>query len=122
MLDAAALQGAWGFWYLPGDPSFHVYWTGVAEVLGGVGCALGALNLSFVPEWVLPASTFGLFLLTTVVSPSNVYMWTHNAAPLTPEQLDELPGGAIDWKVHVFRGALQVVLLATYLGLAFHNY
>lgn len=61
------LQGAWGFWYLPGDPSFHVNWTGVAEIAGGAGCVLGALNLSFVPDWVLPASAFGLFLLTVVV-------------------------------------------------------
>jgi uncharacterized membrane protein len=75
-----------------------------------------------VPDWLLRASAAGLFLLTVVVSPSNMYMWTHNAAPLTEQQLDELPGGAIDWKVHVGRGAVQVVLLATYLGLATHNY
>ena len=118
--QCSLLQGAWGFWYLPGDPSFHVNWTGVAEIAGGVGCVLGSQNIG--PDWLLPASAFGLFLLTAVVSPSNIYMWTHNAAPLTEEQLDELPGGAIDWKVHVVRGALQVVLLATYLGLALHNY
>ena len=115
-----SLQGAWGFWYLPGDPSFHVNWTGIAEIAGGVGCFLGSQNIG--PSWLLPASAFGLFLLTAVVSPSNIYMWTHNAAPLTDAQLDALPGGALDWKVHVVRGAVQVVLLATYLGLALHNY
>ena len=56
------------------------------------------------------------------VSPSNMYMWTHNAAPLKEEQLDELPGGALDWKFHAVRGALQVVLMSTYLGLALHKY
>jgi uncharacterized membrane protein len=114
------VQGAWGFWYLPGSPSFHVNWTGVAEIAGGVGCTLGALDLSVLPEWLLPASAFGLFLLTVVVSPSNMYMWTHNASPLTEEEQDQ--AGEVTWQFHVFRASLQVVLLATYLGLATHNY
>ena len=25
-------QGAWGLWYIPGSDSFHVNWTGIAEV------------------------------------------------------------------------------------------
>ena len=115
------MQGAWGFWYLPGSPSFHVNWTGVAEILGGLGCVAGALELPGTPDWLLPASAFGLFLLTVVVSPSNMYMWTHNASPLTEEQQDEL-GGPQDLKFHAIRGGLQVVLMATYLGLATHNY
>jgi uncharacterized membrane protein len=114
------VQGAWGFWYLPGSPSFHVNWTGVAEIAGGVGCTLGALDLPFLPNWLLPASAFGLFLLTVVVSPSNMYMWTHNASPLTEEEQEK--AGEVTWQFHVFRASLQVVLLATYLGLATHNY
>ena len=35
-------EGAWGFWYLPGTPDFHVKWTGVAEILGGLGMASAA--------------------------------------------------------------------------------
>lgn len=38
-------RGAWGFWYLPGTASFHVKWTGVAEIAGGVGLALGGLGV-----------------------------------------------------------------------------
>ena len=29
--------GTWGFWFLPGSSSFHVAWTGVAELAGGGG-------------------------------------------------------------------------------------
>ena len=36
-------RGAWGFWYLPGTPEFHVAWTGVAEILGGLGMASALL-------------------------------------------------------------------------------
>lgn len=91
----------------------------MAEVLGGVGIVLGALDLPFTPDWLLPASAFGLFLLVTVVSPSNMYMWTHNApGPLSEEELDKLPGKVISQQFHIGRAALQVVLLSTFLGLA----
>ena len=113
------VQGAWGFWYLPGTPSFHVYWTGVAEVLGGVGVTLGATHLPFVPDWLLPASGFGLFLLTAVVTPANLYMWTHNSPGPTPEETLQKTGGVIPLQGHLFRALLQVVLLSTFLGLAF---
>lgn len=39
-------KGAWGIWYLPGSSKFHVQWTGVAEILGGLGLVIGA--------WVSP--------------------------------------------------------------------
>lgn len=108
---------------LPGSPSFHVWWTGVAEILGGVGIVLGALDLPFTPDWLLPASSFGLFLLVTVVSPANMYMWTHNApGPLTDEDLAKYPDNVLPLPFHIGRAALQVVLLSTFLGLAFHNY
>jgi uncharacterized membrane protein len=118
------MQGTWGFWYLPGTPSFHIYWTGVAEILGGVGVILGGLGIPGLPDWLLPASAWGLFLLVVCVSPSNMYMWTHNSpGPLDVEQLDKAyDGGAIPLLFHVGRGALQVVLLSTFLGLALHNY
>jgi hypothetical protein len=77
-----SVQGAWSFWYLPGSPSFHVKWTGVAETVGGMGCILAGLELPFLPEWLLPASAFGLFLLTVAVTPANVCLWTHRVSPL----------------------------------------
>lgn len=113
------VRGAWGFWYLPGTPSFHVYWTGVAEVLGGVGITLGATNLPFVPNWLLPASGFGLFLLVAAVTPSNMYMWTHNSPGPTPEETLAKTGGVIPLQGHLFRAFLQVVLLSTFLAVAF---
>ena len=42
-------KGSWGIWYLPGSPEFHVKWTGVAEILGGVGLLIGGAYDSFMP-------------------------------------------------------------------------
>jgi uncharacterized membrane protein len=109
------LQGAWGFWYLPGSPSLHVRWTGVANILGGIGCFLGTLNLASLPHWLLKRSAALLFCMTIVQSPSNIYMWTHNAARKPEKDLDALPGGAIPVWWHLLRGAMQVVFLATFL-------
>ena len=48
---------------------------GVAEVLGGLGLCLGALPFDFVPGWLSPSCAYGLFLLTAVVTPANIYMY-----------------------------------------------
>ena len=74
-------KGAWGFWHLPGSPEFHVTWTGVAEIVGGLGVASALLPgpAGHVPVWVTSGSAAGLFLLTLAVTPANTYMWTHNA-------------------------------------------
>lgn len=108
-------QGAWGLWYLPGSDKFHVQWTGVAEVLGGLGLCLGALPFDFVPGWLSPASAYGLFLLTAVVTPSNIYMYTHNAPGPVPESVAP---GALPWQGHLARGLMQVLLLSTLWGIA----
>ena len=50
-------RGAWGFWYLPGDAEFHVAWTGVAEILGGLGIASALLPLD-APEWITPTAAY----------------------------------------------------------------
>lgn len=95
-------------------------------MLGGLGMLLGALNPPFAPHWLLPVSSFGLFLLVAVASPANIYMWTHNAPgpliDLTEEELETLPGKVLPQHYYVIRGAQQVFLLATCLGLAFHHY
>lgn len=49
-------------------------WTGVAEILGGLGLCLGCLPFDAVPAWLAPASAMGLFWLTAVVTPANIYM------------------------------------------------
>eukprot|EP00879_Flechtneria_rotunda_P021414 GHRR01022571.1.p1 GENE.GHRR01022571.1~~GHRR01022571.1.p1 ORF type:complete len:255 (+),score=58.54 GHRR01022571.1:124-888(+) len=108
-------QGAWGIWYLPGSPKFHVQWTGVAEILGGLGLMLGALPFEFVPPWLSPASALGLFLLTAAVTPANIYMYTHNAPGPLPQ--DAAPG-AIPWQGHAARGVMQMLLLSALWGIA----
>lgn len=111
-------QGTWGFWYLPGSPEFHVIWTGVAELLGGTALFVGAILLAAADtfKWTLPSwvrelhalSALGLFLLTIVVSPANIYMYTHGAQMigLTPSDVPIPVAG------HYVRAAAQVLLLS----------
>ena len=108
-------KGAWGWWNLPGSPEFHVAWTGVAEILGGLGMASGALWFVDTPDWLAPTSAYGLFLLTLAVTPANTYMFTHNAPGPLPEDADESMQ-VLPWYGHCARGALQVFLLATTWG------
>ena len=107
-------KGAWGFWYLPGSPDFHVKWTGVAEILGGVGMA-SALVFGDTP--VSESASLGMFYLTVAVTPANTYMWSHNSPGPLPENADEsmltLPKEG-----HTARAVLQVMLLAVTWGMA----
>ena len=107
-------KGAWGIWYLPGTADFHVKWTGVAEILGGVGLLIGGLYDAFAPVYtespiLLTSAGIGsdsaaaLFLLTIAVTPANIYMYTHGA---------RLPvdGPPVPVVGHAVRGIMQVVL------------
>eukprot|EP00929_Paragymnodinium_shiwhaense_P010619 TRINITY_DN115415_c0_g1_i1.p1 TRINITY_DN115415_c0_g1~~TRINITY_DN115415_c0_g1_i1.p1 ORF type:complete len:307 (+),score=42.11 TRINITY_DN115415_c0_g1_i1:82-1002(+) len=112
--------GTWGFWYLPGSADFHVAWTGVAELAGGIGLFVGALLLGIadLAGQELPGkatvqqlnayAALGLFVLTIVVSPANIYMYTHGA-----QMIGLTPGdAAIPVEGHYIRALLQCVLLA----------
>ena len=107
-------QGAWGFWYLPGSKEFHVKWTGVAEILGGVGLLVGGAFDAFAPVYyscpnivtnagIGSDAAAGLLLLTAVVTPANIFMYTHGA---------KLPmdGPEVPIVGHFIRGIMQVVL------------
>jgi uncharacterized membrane protein len=101
-------RGTWGVWWVPGNAMLHVQWTGVVEVCGGLGLAVG--------RWLAPAvtrrSARALFLLTLLVTPANIYMLTHDAP---------LPGVAeepLHWGVHLARMAAQAALLAALFALA----
>ena len=107
-------QGAWGFWSLPGSPDFHVKWTGVAEILGGLGMA-SALVTDDTP--LSRASALGLFILTVAVTPANTYMWSHNAPGPLPENADESML-SMEKEAHLARAALQVLLLSVTWGMA----
>jgi uncharacterized membrane protein len=115
--------GTWGFWNLPGDADFHVAWTGVAELVGGAGLFIGAIVITAI-QWdgtrkaplflrsLHANAALGLLLLTLVVTPANIYMYTHGA------QMTGLTPGNVPIPVegHYARGALQGVLLAFLYG------
>ena len=77
--------GTWGLWYLPGSASFHVAWTGLAELVLGAGVLAGGasfwldLDLDGPLRWLTPAAASGLVLLVLAVTPANIYMYTHGA-------------------------------------------
>ena len=107
------VKGAWGVWHLPGTPSFHVNWTGAAEMLGGAAVLLGTYTpLREVLPTLAPTAALGLYALTWAVTPANVYMATHNAPGPGPAGTVIPPAG------HAVRFLLQVFLLSTLWGVA----
>ena len=107
-------NGTWGFWYIPGDATFHVMWTGVAEVLGGAGLVLSAAlrALGWLRSgWLRRLSSRSLLALTLAVTPANVYMLTHGA--LLPGVTDEFSGEKpIPLSIHAARLSAQALLLS----------
>mmetsp|Transcript_17280 Transcript_17280/g.22476 ORF Transcript_17280/g.22476 Transcript_17280/m.22476 type:complete len:228 (+) Transcript_17280:28-711(+) len=91
--------GTWGLWFLPGSPQFHVTWTGIAEIAGGLGLLLPIANLR-------PIAAKCLFLLTIAITPANIYMYTHGAL-----MIGAGPDVPLDLSFHYIRFLLQVALL-----------
>eukprot|EP00579_Thalassiosira_antarctica_P016502 CAMPEP_0201934998 /NCGR_PEP_ID=MMETSP0903-20130614/34700_1 /ASSEMBLY_ACC=CAM_ASM_000552 /TAXON_ID=420261 /ORGANISM="Thalassiosira antarctica, Strain CCMP982" /LENGTH=272 /DNA_ID=CAMNT_0048475329 /DNA_START=79 /DNA_END=897 /DNA_ORIENTATION=- len=119
--------GTWGIWYLPGSPAFHVAWTGVVEIVGGMGLLLSGLRDALASEddddddyeneniWMInfvkPVAASVLFVLTILITPANIYMFTHGAVmgdTMAP----------LDMSFHGVRFAVQVVFLSLLLTLA----
>ncbi|KAL7557664.1 hypothetical protein ACA910_001265 [Epithemia clementina (nom. ined.)] len=109
-------QGTWGgLWQVPAPGAdkfgltyeeFHTYWTGIAELGGGLLLIAG--GLSDAPQ--IPA--FLLFLLTAAVTPANIYMATHDVQPPGLPPIPYPLG-------HFYRGVAQCILLAFLFKLAF---
>jgi uncharacterized membrane protein len=119
-------QGTWGIWYIPGSPAFHVAWTGILEILAGSGLLYSAyLNYfensqsnrvnddeeSLVLKLIKPISALILFGLTVLVTPANIYMFTHG------KTLE--PGGdPLNLQYHVIRFIIQIIILSLLLTIA----
>ena len=106
-------EGAFGgLWSLPGSKRFHVNWTGVCEIIGGLGVLFLLVNHE---SPFGKASALGLFVLTFAVTPANLYMFTNNApGPLPP---DVPPETLLTPAQHAGRFFLQVFLLSLLWGI-----
>lgn len=111
-------RGTWGnLWQAPAPfadelgvtyAEYHTYWTGIAEFLGGLALLAAGLGLTDVQ---VPAIL--LFLLTVGVTPSNLYMFTHDAHPSEGIPRLAYPAG------HIARFIAQCILLSNFWIMAF---
>merc|ERR1712238_550337 len=83
-------RNAWGIWGIPGNAEFHVKWTGLVEVIAGLGLLVGGAFDALAPVWYTSPNLFtaagldsdsaaALLLLSICVTPANIYMYTHGA-------------------------------------------
>eukprot|EP00985_Skeletonema_marinoi_P011703 scaffold5562_cov156-Skeletonema_marinoi.AAC.7 len=107
-------MGTWGIWYLPGSAAFHVAWTGIIELFCGAGLIFSGIRDAIGSEdgeeenilinFIKPICASMLFLLTILVTPANIYMFTHGAV-----MGDMAP---LDMSFHVIRFVVQVTFLS----------
>lgn len=110
-------KGTWGgLWQAPTPgrkiffpnmtyEAYHNYWTGVVEIITGSWLFIGALfkNITSIQ---LPARI--LFYLTIMVSPANIYMFTHNA-----NNGENMPKAKYP-ESHIMRFIIQCIFLSSF--------
>jgi len=109
-------RNAWGIWGIPGNAEFHVKWTGLVEVIAGLGLLVGGAFDALAPVWYTSPNLFtaagldsdsavALLLLSICVTPANIYMYTHGAR--LPRDGPDVPIAG-----HFVRGIFQIILFS----------
>jgi uncharacterized membrane protein len=123
-------KGAWGGLFIIPAPfskqlnltykQYHSFWTGIAEIIVGTSLivttsgVLGGENHYYNLNNPTIPSLF-MYILTLIVTPANIYMYTHN--PVVP-RIPPLPYPY----GHIGRGILQMALLGVFYKLTIHSY